>query len=102
MRGSLLSSSRDRSLGAELKRQEYSGLHRSLRVIESAHGGRVTFAGHSVLRFSSNNYLGLASHPRIKEAANAAIKDYGLGAGASRLVAGTGNRCVSSRRTLRD
>jgi len=39
--------------------------------------------------FSSNNYLGLASHPRIKQAATNAIKDYGLGAGASRLVAGS-------------
>jgi 8-amino-7-oxononanoate synthase len=79
----------DISLGAELQRLEHSGLRRSLRVIESAHGGRVMFAGRSVLMFSSNNYLGLASHPRIREAAIAAIKDYGLGAGASRLVAGS-------------
>ena len=85
----LLSSSLDRSLGAELERLEHSGLRRSLRIIESAHGGRVTFAGRSVLMFSSNNYLGLASHPRIKQAATNAIKDYGLGAGASRLVAGS-------------
>ncbi|MGA2408815.1 MAG: 8-amino-7-oxononanoate synthase [Candidatus Binataceae bacterium] len=84
-----MSSLLDRSLEAELKRLEHSGLRRSLQVIESAHGGRVTFAGHSVLMFSSNNYLGLASHPQIKQAATAAIKDYGVGAGASRLIAGS-------------
>jgi 8-amino-7-oxononanoate synthase len=83
-----LSSSLDKSLGAELERLQHAGLRRSLRVIESAHGARVMFAGRRVLMLSSNNYLGLASHPRIREAATAAIKDYGLGAGASRLVAG--------------
>ena len=79
----------DNGLRAELERLEQSGLRRSLRVIESAQGGRVMYAGRSVIMLSSNNYLGLAAHPQVKQAAIAAIKDYGLGAGASRLVAGS-------------
>lgn len=79
----------DSGLRAELERLEQSGLHRSLRVIESAQGGRVMYAERSVIMLSSNNYLGLAAHWQVKQAAIAAIKDYGLGAGASRLVAGS-------------
>ena len=64
-------------------------MRRSLRVIESAHAGRVMHAGRSVIMLSSNNYLGLAGHPRVRQAAIAAIDDYGVGAGASRLIAGS-------------
>jgi 8-amino-7-oxononanoate synthase len=64
------------------------GLRRSLRVIESAQAGRVTYDGRSVIMLSSNNYLGLAAHPRVKQAAIAATARYGVGSGASRLVAG--------------
>ena len=49
----------------------------------------ITIDGRKLLNLSSNNYLGLADHPRLKEAAIAAIRDYGCGAGASRLVTGT-------------
>ncbi len=49
----------------------------------------LTLGGHSLLNMSSNNYLGLADHPRLKEAAIAAIRAYGCGAGASRLITGT-------------
>jgi 7-keto-8-aminopelargonate synthetase-like enzyme len=65
------------------------GLRRSLRVIESAQAGRVTYDGRSVIMLSSNNYLGLAAHPRVKQAAIAATARYGVGSGASRLVAGS-------------
>jgi 8-amino-7-oxononanoate synthase len=67
---------------------ERTGLRRSLRVIESEQGPRVSYAGRSVIMLSSNNYLGLAAHWRVKRAAIAAVERYGVGAGASRLVAG--------------
>jgi 8-amino-7-oxononanoate synthase len=75
-------------LRAELERLAQDGLRRSLRVIESAQAGRVMYDGRSVIMLSSNNYLGLAAHPRVKQAAVAATARYGVGAGASRLVAG--------------
>jgi 7-keto-8-aminopelargonate synthetase-like enzyme len=56
-----------------------------------AHGTTpwITIGDRRLLNLSSNNYLGLADHPRLKEAAIVAIRDYGCGAGASRLVTGT-------------
>ncbi|HEY3991354.1 MAG TPA: hypothetical protein VGM01_00620, partial [Ktedonobacteraceae bacterium] len=49
----------------------------------------LTLDGRRLLNLSSNNYLGLADHPRLKEAAIAAIRAYGCGSGASRLITGT-------------
>jgi glycine C-acetyltransferase/8-amino-7-oxononanoate synthase len=67
---------------------ERDGLRRTLRVIGSEHGPRVGHEGRSLIMLSSNNYLGLAAHPRVKQAAIAAAERYGVGAGASRLIAG--------------
>jgi 8-amino-7-oxononanoate synthase len=78
----------ENGLRAELERLGQDGLRRSLRVIESAQAGRVMYDGRSVIMLSSNNYLGLAAHPRVKQAAIAATARYGVGSGASRLVAG--------------
>jgi glycine C-acetyltransferase/8-amino-7-oxononanoate synthase len=64
-------------------------LLRRLRTIDSAPGAEVDLEGHRVLLFSSNNYLDLAAHPRVTEAAINAIRRYGVGAGASRLVSGS-------------
>lgn len=64
-------------------------LLRRLRTIDSAPGTEVDLDGHRVLLFSSNNYLDLAAHPRVTEAAINAIRRYGVGAGASRLVSGS-------------
>ena len=64
-------------------------LLRRLRTIESAPGTEVELEGHRVLLLSSNNYLDLATHPRVTEAAINAIRRYGVGAGASRLVCGS-------------
>jgi glycine C-acetyltransferase/8-amino-7-oxononanoate synthase len=64
-------------------------LLRRLRTIDSAPGAEVELDGHRVLLFSSNNYLDLAAHPRVTEAAINAIRRYGVGAGASRLVSGS-------------
>lgn len=66
-----------------------SGLLRGLRVIDSAQGPRVRLEGRDVLLLCSNDYLGLAGHPRVRAAAAAAAERWGAGAGASRLVSGT-------------
>ena len=73
---------------AELERVRAAGLYRSLRHIESPQGPRITLDGREFLNFSSNDYLGLANDPVLKRAAVAALKKYGVGAGASRLVCG--------------
>jgi 8-amino-7-oxononanoate synthase len=65
-----------------------SGLYRSLREVEGPPGTTIVIDGRKLLQFSSNNYLGLANHPRLKAAAMAAVERYGVGSGASRLVCG--------------
>jgi 8-amino-7-oxononanoate synthase len=65
-----------------------SGLHRRLRLVEGAQGPRVLLDGEPVLLLCSNNYLGLADHPRVREAAAEAALRWGAGAGASRLISG--------------
>ena len=64
-------------------------LLRQLRTIDSATGPEVEMDGRRVLLLASNNYLDLATHPRVTEAATLALRRYGVGAGASRLVSGT-------------
>jgi 8-amino-7-oxononanoate synthase len=63
-------------------------LRRVRRVLEGPQGPRVQEGGKSLANFSSNDYLGLANHPRLREAAVAAIAEYGVGSGASPLVTG--------------
>ena len=70
---------------ADIKEQ---GLYRRLRVISGPQGPRVLLDGRPVLLLCSNNYLGLADHPGVREAAAEAAMRYGAGAGASRLVSG--------------
>jgi len=70
---------------AELKQQ---GLYRKLRHIAGQQGPTLVVDGREVLNFSSNNYLGLADHPALREAAKEAIDRYGCGSGASRLISG--------------
>ncbi len=64
-------------------------LFRQLTPLAHSTAPWLTLSGHPLLNLSSNNYLGLADHPRLKEAAIAAIRAYGCGAGASRLITGT-------------
>jgi 8-amino-7-oxononanoate synthase len=64
-------------------------LHRELREIGGAQGPLVELVGQNLVNFSSNDYLGLANDPLLREAATAAIADFGVGAGASRLISGT-------------
>lgn len=64
-------------------------LYISPRTLESAAGGRVRMNGREVVNLSSNNYLGLANHPKVRAAALAAIERWGVGAGAVRWIGGT-------------
>ncbi|MFI5259805.1 MAG: glycine C-acetyltransferase [Candidatus Limnocylindrales bacterium] len=69
----------------ELKRQN---LYRPMRVLSSPQAAEVVVDGKEVISLSSNNYLGLATHPKLKEAAIAATRDFGAGSGAVRTIAG--------------
>jgi 8-amino-7-oxononanoate synthase len=73
---------------AELEGLRRSGLYRSLRRVDSEQAPTLTLDGQRVINFSSNNYLGLANHPELREAAKEAIDRYGCGSGASRLISG--------------
>jgi 8-amino-7-oxononanoate synthase len=64
-------------------------LHRELRRVDSASGPHIKLGGRTFLNFSSNDYLGLASHPALKEAAIRSIEEFGAGSGASRLICGS-------------
>jgi 8-amino-7-oxononanoate synthase len=64
-------------------------LDRHLREITSAQGPEIEIGGRRLVNFSSNDYLGLANDPRLRESAIGAIKEFGVGAGASRLISGT-------------
>jgi 8-amino-7-oxononanoate synthase len=67
---------------------EAQGLRRSRRVLDGVQGARVTLDGREYLSFSSNDYLGLAGHPAIAEAARRAADEFGVGAGAAHLLSG--------------
>ena len=73
----------------ELAQLKEAGLYNQIRTIESPMGGRVVINGRSLLNFCANNYLGLANHPRICQAAKDGIDQYGVGPGAVRTIAGT-------------
>jgi 8-amino-7-oxononanoate synthase len=73
----------------ELSQLEKQHLLRRLMVIESYDGPRITVSGRSLLLMCSNDYLGLSGHPALREAAAKAMKRYGFGSGASRLISGT-------------
>jgi 8-amino-7-oxononanoate synthase len=74
---------------ARLDEIDELGLTRRMRLVSGPQGPRVVLDGKPVLLLCSNNYLGLADHPRVREAAADAAMRWGVGAGASRLVSGT-------------
>jgi 8-amino-7-oxononanoate synthase len=74
---------------ARLSELKALGLHRRTRLVSGPQGPHVVLDGKPVLLLCSNNYLGLADHPRVREAAADAAMRWGVGAGASRLVSGT-------------
>ncbi|MRR29795.1 glycine C-acetyltransferase [bacterium] len=73
----------------ELDTLKEGGLFNRIRTLSSPQGAWLQVDGRKVLNFCSNNYLGLANHPRMVEAAKAAIDRYGVGPGAVRSIAGT-------------
>ncbi len=75
--------------GEELDRLKQDGLYNHIRTIESPQGAWLQVDGRRVLNFCSNNYLGLANHPRLAAAARQAIEKYGIGPAAVRSIAGT-------------
>jgi glycine C-acetyltransferase len=76
-------------LTQEIDGLKEQGLYNRIRTIGSAQGAWLTVDGKNVLNFCSNNYLGLANHPKIVEAAKQATKKYGVGPAAVRSIAGT-------------
>ena len=76
-------------LGKELDALKEQKLYRHLRVLEDEQKAHTTIDHTSVVNLSSNNYLGLTTHPRLREAALKAIERYGVGTGSVRTIAGT-------------
>ena len=76
------------ALAAELAGLEDHGLKRARRVLESPQGAHVTVDGRNYVAFCSNDYLGLAAHPALIEAAREGATRFGVGAGASHLILG--------------
>ena len=76
-------------IAEELKSLRQSGLFTHIRTLTSPQGAWLVVDGRQVLNFCSNNYLGLASHPHLVEAAKQAIDRYGIGPAAVRTIAGT-------------
>jgi glycine C-acetyltransferase len=86
----------------EISRLTAHGLKRTLKLIEGPQGPRVFMDGREVVLMCSNDYLGLANHPLVKEAAIKAIEKWGTGAGASRLVSGNMEAHVMLEERIRE
>src|SRR6201987_5074711 len=73
----------------QLNELKAKGTHFKLRVLEDEQAPECTFDGKKVINLASNNYLGLTTHPKLREAALEATRKYGVGSGAVRTIAGT-------------
>lgn len=76
-------------LGDEIASLKQQNLYRHLRVLDGEQRATTSFDGKSVVNLSSNNYLGLTTHPHLREKAIAAVEEYGAGSGSVRTIAGT-------------
>jgi glycine C-acetyltransferase len=76
-------------LSEELETLKQNGLYRHLHVLEGEQKAKATFDHREVVNLSSNNYLGLTTHPRLREAAVEATRAFGVGSGSVRTIAGT-------------
>jgi glycine C-acetyltransferase len=87
-------------LGEELESLKQQNLYRHLRVLEDEQKAHTTFDHRSVVNLSSNNYLGLTTHPRLRAAALEAVRKFGVGSGSVRTIAGTMELHVELERRL--
>jgi len=92
----------DDDVRAELRELEAAHLMRVPRIVDGAQGAQVTVDGLGVASFASNDYLGLASDPRLAAAAAAVLDESGLGIGASRLIVGNHRQHVALESELAD
>jgi glycine C-acetyltransferase len=76
-------------LTAQMDELRAQGTHFKLRVLDDEQGPLCHYDGREVINLASNNYLGLCNHPKLREAAIAAVEKYGVGSGAVRTIAGT-------------
>jgi glycine C-acetyltransferase len=88
-----------RYLGDELDGLRAQGLYRQLRILEDEQRAHTVFDGRSVVNLSSNNYLGLTTHPRLRERALEAVRQFGVGSGSVCTIAGTPARHRELKRT---
>ncbi len=77
------------ALGEELQDLKARGLFRKIRTLTDWRGTRARWEGEELLLFCGNDYLGLSQNPSVIEAASKALREYGVGAGAARLISGT-------------
>ena len=89
-------------LATELDSLKQQGLYRRLRILEGEQTHKSTFDHHSVVNLSSNNYLGLTTHPKLREAALDATRRLGVGSGSVRTIAGTMDIHMELERRLAD
>jgi len=89
-------------LGEELDALKAQGLYRHLRVLDREQAARTKVDGREVVNLSSNNYLGLTTHPRLKQAALRALEEFGVGTGSVRTIAGTMALHMELERRLAD
>src|SRR5512136_2056802 len=84
----------------EMQGLKEAGFYNEIRTISSPQGAWLTIDGRKVLNFCSNNYLGLANHPRLIAAAKKAIDQYGVGPGAVRAISGTNGLHIELERRM--
>ena len=89
-------------LGEELNSLKQQNLYRHLRVLEGEQKAHATFDHRSVVNLSSNNYLGLTTHPKLRQRALKALEEFGVGSGSVRTIAGTMEIHMELERRLAD
>jgi glycine C-acetyltransferase len=89
-------------LGEELESLKQQDLYRHFRILEGEQKAHTTFDHRSVVNLSSNNYLGLTTHPRLRARALEAVERYGVGTGSVRTIAGTMDLHMELERKLAD
>jgi len=77
-----------KDLRQELEQRQQQGLYRRRKILQSPQGREITIDGQQVLNFCSNDYLGLANHPQVKQSFIKAAQEYGVGSGSAHLVNG--------------